>query len=325
MNILKTLLILVVFLGIIPLFAIFIFYRVYFNNIQDFVFLNELNENLSDNNLSDGDAILKSNLSGQSPKIITFYNNIRFKSSLISYSISSDCNQRKLNASHNAFDIIQNKTILEFYELNNNAEINVYCSEEVKELKGNYFVAGEGGPDFIVNTSKYNVIVNGTVLLYKNSGCDEPVVAIHEILHALGFKHSLNKNSIMYATSDCHQEITKEIIDEINYLYEDPALPDLTFIKLNARRKTVFLNFESEIKNIGLSNAENASLSIYSGNDFIKRYNLGDIDFGEGKIFKVSNVMFLHQSSNLTFVIDNENTIPEINEENNKVDLVLAD
>jgi len=147
---------------------------------------------------------------------------------------------------------LQNYTILNFHEVNTNGEVNVYCSDEVKGLTNKYFIAGEGGPDFIINTSNYNIILNGTVLLYRANKCDRPVVVMHEILHVLGFKHTIDKNSILYATSNCNQEITKEVIDEIDYLYKDPSLPDLEFTKLNATKQGVFLNFETEIKNVGL-------------------------------------------------------------------------
>jgi len=328
MGMLKTILLLILFLVIIPLFIIVFFYKIYFDKTQEFVFSPNMPNDLPDNlpNATDANISLGPNPSDFFPNGITFYDNIRFKRNNISYSVSQDCNLARVNDSREAFKILQDSTILKFYEAGNNAnaEINIYCSEKIKEMRDNYFVAGEGGPDFMINTSEYNVIVNGTVLLYKDNACDNPIVAIHEILHVIGFRHSTDKNSVLYTASDCKQEITKDIIDEINYLYKDSTLPDLKFTQLTAKRQGAFLNFESEIKNTGLLNAENVSLSLYAGANLINKYNLGNIDLGEGKIFRVSNLMFLRQSSNLTFIIDDKNQIPEINKENNIANLILA-
>jgi len=321
MGALKSILIII---AIFILFAViltlsFVLYKTYFITTQEFTFLPD-NSGKSDINIS-----LGPNPSESFPNGIIFYDNLRFRTKNISYTISPDCDSKKINDSLSAFEILQNYTILNFHEVNTNGEVNVYCSDEVKGLTNKYFIAGEGGPDFIINTSNYNIILNGTVLLYRANKCDRPVVVMHEILHVLGFKHTIDKNSILYATSNCNQEITKEVIDEIDYLYKDPSLPDLEFTKLNATKQGVFLNFETEIKNVGLSNAKNVTLTLYAGANFINEYSLGNIDFGEGKIFKVSNRMFLRQPSNLKFIIDYKNTISEIDESNNIANLALAD
>ena len=282
MGMFKISLILIIFLLVAPFLTI-TFYKSYIDNLRDSVQMPDTNLVKKNNSLS-YDALNNS-------EKITFYDNIRFKNSKISYFISPDCSSIKVEGSRNAFKIIENETILEFYESDDNPEISIICSDEVKELNNSYFVAGEGGPDFIINTSRYNIILNGTVLLYKSDRCDEPVVVIHEILHVLGFKHSRDKKSILYPSSNCNQKITPEIINEIASLYKDPALADLTFIKLDARKKGFFLSFDAEIKNTGLADAEDVSLSIYDGDKLLEKYDLGAIGFGAGKLFKVTNAM----------------------------------
>ena len=72
-----------------------------------------------------------------------FYENMRYSDSEISYKIN-DCPLQKRNDMERAFEIIENKTILEFYEVGSDEEISVSCDSTVKR-KGELFIAGEGG------------------------------------------------------------------------------------------------------------------------------------------------------------------------------------
>src|SRR3989344_1458922 len=139
---------------------------------------------INNTNNSEGNYVL--NYSGEN----LFYPNIRFASKRISYFIDDNCNGSKLEDVHKAFDILTNETILEFKE-SSYGDIKVSCSDKEDIPKEGFFVAGEGGPNSITNASSFYIINNGTILLYRENKCNQPIVPLHEILHVLGFKHSL--------------------------------------------------------------------------------------------------------------------------------------
>ena len=146
-----------------------------------------------------------------------FYPNMRYPNSNISYRIDQ-CSLNKQNSVKYAFEILSNKTILSFYPVNSSEEIFITCNEKNK-LKGGLFIAGEGGPVNITNLGEITIILTGKVLLIKDSKCEFPNIALHELLHALGFKHSLNPKNIMYNVTKCEQRIGEEIPGEIKRLY----------------------------------------------------------------------------------------------------------
>ena len=85
----------------------------------------------------------------------------------------------------------------------------------------------------IVQTGRYNVITNGTVLLYKETNaqnCDWANVELHELIHVFGFGHSNNSNSLMYPyLENCNQKLDDSIIKELTRLYSEENLADLYF------------------------------------------------------------------------------------------------
>ena len=173
---------------------------------------------------------------------LQFYPNMRFPEKQISYNIDSECDSGKENNVIESFNILSNKTgLLSFAKADgvNNAEISISCQNaEIKaKLRDKYYIAGEGGPTKIINTSFFYVIKQGEILLtYINSGCDYPVVELHELLHVLGFDHSSNPESIMYPTSSCSQRITQDITTELKRLYSIPEFPDLYFLNVSATK-----------------------------------------------------------------------------------------
>ncbi len=245
-----------------------------------------------------------------------FYPNMRYPDSLISYQISDECNEKKTEQMKRAFQILEEQTFLQFTEKTNNPEIEISCSEKDIAKKG-YFIAGEGGPNTIINTSLYNVILNGTILLYKESSCREPILQLHELLHALGFDHSENKNSVMYPIQNCKQQLTQEIIDEINRLYSIPSKPDLIFTKIIATKRGRYINFNISVKNIGLKTAENADINVYTDEKQVWNYDLGELLIGVKKEISVKSVTASRNFEELKFIIDEENKISELNEKNN--------
>ncbi len=255
-----------------------------------------------------------------------FYENMRFPDKRIRYNIKDECSDEKAEDVRRAFSILQEKTILEFSEVTTNSQIIVFCSRLVvpPEEEG-YFVAGEGGPTEVINTSLYGAILSGKISLYKDETCDEPNIAIHEVLHVLGFEHNNNPESILYPTLDCDQKIDEYIIEDIENLYSISGKAELEILEVNLERKGRYLNFDIEIINKGLVKVGNASLRIYSDNEFVKEYGLSSIGIGTKKTLEVTNLKIGRYDKKVSFVIDEENEFEEIFEDNNVVEMILAD
>lgn len=255
-----------------------------------------------------------------SNEIVQFYPNMRYRDRNISYRLESTCAQNKWESIKRAFELISEKTSLSFYYSNTNAEIRVMCSEIAPEAdeKG-HFIAGEGGPSEIINTSNYAVILSGKISLYRNERCDEPKVATHEILHALGFDHYNNSRSILYPTTGCEQEIDQEIIDDINRLYKKDSLPDLMIESIIANRTGRYLNFNINISNEGLANSTGGKLEVYAGDARIANFTIGDLGIGAKKMMFVENVRLQGDYSLITFsALSGEK---ELTLENNKAEI----
>jgi len=255
--------------------------------------------------------------------VAVFLLNLRFPSNEISYSIDSSCSLNSIKRIKQAFEILENKTnLLEFYE-KSGGDILIGCSEDYLKLDENLFIAGEGGPSEIINTSLFNVILKGKVSLYKRSDCNYPVVEIHELLHVLGLDHSKNPNDIMYNVSECSQRINPEVINTLIRLYSVQSLPDLYIENVSGLKKGKYLDFNITVKNQGLKDAENISLEIFSNNEKIDKYNLEDIKIGAGRVLSVQNAKLLLRTANeIKFRVNYEKTIQELNYENNEAVLV---
>jgi hypothetical protein len=96
---------------------------------------------------------------------------------------------------------------------NKDAVINITCSNESIYEDGGIIV-GYGG---IMHYAGSMEIISGEVILSEGSGY--PSVEMHEILHALGFGHSPDEESIMYPYTNQVKEIDKEIISCILHTY----------------------------------------------------------------------------------------------------------
>ena len=222
---------------------------------------------------------------------IQFYDNMRYKSSRLSYNIDDTCDFGKIENVKEAFSILSEKTILEFYESENGHDIEILCADisPSSDEKG-HFVAGEGGPSEVVQAGKYNVVLLGKISLFRIDKCDKPQIAVHEILHALGFDHNTNRTSILYPITNCKQEIDDYIIDEINSLYSIKSLPDLSIEKAEASKIGRYLNFEIIVFNVGFKDAEKSKLRVFAEDTEIREFDLEELNVGAKRILTVENL-----------------------------------
>lgn len=265
------------------------------------------------------------NLSGSqiyaSGEITQFYPNMRYRSNNISYRLESTCPQAKWVDIERAFNILAERTGLSFYHSKDNPEIKVMCSELApKSEEEGHFIAGEGGPSEIIDTGKFAVIFSGRIALYREEICSEPKVAIHEILHAMGFNHYNDSSSIMYPISNCLQDIDQEIVDDIKRLYSVKTLPDLAIESISANTTGRYLNFDVNVSNIGLDDSEGAQLVIYTDDEKIANFTLGDLEIGVRRILSVQNVRMPGGTDSVVFLVESDDA-GDLNTENNRAEL----
>ena len=262
-----------------------------------------------------------------------FFPNTKFNHNLISYRIDPACDSNKRKRMIDAFNTLAGEVLpINFYEVLESPDIEISCSQEDKSaIEKDFFIAGEGGAREIIQTGRYNVITNGTVLLYKtpkNSiSCDWPNVEIHELMHVLGFNHSQNRQSLMYETIDnCDQQLDKSIINKLISLYSEKNLPDLYFENITAKRNGKYLDFNITIKNGGVTEARKIGFGVFDEGKFVQTIELssidnfsGDLNFGYEVFLQVSNFKLLNiDSKEIKFIIDKEGLIAEL-DKNNKV------
>jgi len=246
-----------------------------------------------------------------------FYDNMRYAKKNLTYRIEPNCEEQKIIRMQKAFTLLENVTErINFIQVSLGEDISISCSKHPQDINADYFVAGEGGATSIVNTSLFYIIEKGEVLLfYEKTNCDKPDVELHELLHALGFKHSENPESIMYNVSNCNQVLTTDIINEIIRLYSIDELPDLSFVNFTAEKHGLYLDFEVEVLNKGLAKSKNISLVLSKDTELVKSFNIGDLDYGSGKIFTAENIWLGINAGNLSIKLvadeqlDNQNKV----------------
>jgi len=256
--------------------------------------------------------------------ISQFYPNMKFNHNSISYKMDSACTDEKRQRMISAFDDLALKVnFISFYEVISNPDIEISCSENKKEsINEDYFIAGEGGAKEIIQTTRYSVITNGTVLLYKETNiqkCDWANVELHELIHVFGFGHSDNLNSLMYPyIENCDQKLDDSIIKELIRLYSEENLADLYFDNTSAVKKGRYLDFNLTIKNSGSINSEKTLFSVLEDGEVVEDFDLDQINYGAGIAVEIKNLKLISRNpKEIKFVIDRDNLIKEIDKENN--------
>ena len=255
---------------------------------------------------------------------VQFYPNMRFPNTTITYSIESACSPTKIESIKQALEILSENTSLIFVP-EKNGQIKYLCSqvEPTADQQG-HFVAGEGGPDKIINTSVFSVILAGKVALYRAEKCQTPNVAIHETLHALGFDHVQDSTDIMYPVTDCNRQLKKTTINAINKLYSYASEPDLGIDQVSANQTGKYLNFHITITNHGLADSKDSNLTLYSDNKVIKTFNLGYLAIGTKKFLDVQHMnLGSDKISTVSFIVNANDGQEDLFVKNNLAEINL--
>ena len=252
---------------------------------------------------------------------------MKFNHNKISYSFDDYCIDEEKNRMIKAFKEFSSKVPVSFFE-KQAGDIEISCNEENRpDIGEKYFVAGEGGAKKIIQTGRYNVINDGIIFIYeenkKSFECDYPGVELHELMHVFGFDHSSDKNSLMYPyLESCDQRLDQSIIDTLKKLYSTENLADLYFEDVNAVKKGRYLDFNLTVRNSGDIDANNANFSILDDGSLVESKSLGDVKYGAGIFIEIKNFKLIHRNpKEISFVIDYEKKIKEIDESNNVADV----
>jgi hypothetical protein len=254
--------------------------------------------------------------------VAQFYPNMRYQNSTITYTIEDTCSPSKIEDIRAALDIIGGNSIVDFKELSSGGEIKYLCSNVAPASdQKDHFVAGEGGPTGIINTTLFSVITSGQVSLYRSERCNKPQIALHETLHALGFDHVKNPKDIMYPVTECNQETSEALFKALDELYSIRTSPDLGIEYVKANQTGRYLNFFITIVNYGLRDTNDASLILYADDKQIREFPLGPITLGTKKFLNVQNMRLESEVDVVKFVLKMKDD--DLYEDNNFAEIYL--
>lgn len=259
------------------------------------------------------------NFSLSASQEVQFAPNLRFSQPTLTYRILPDCPIQKRASMENAFATMEDLTILTFTPVSRDEDITVLCEHRERRDIDGFYVAGEGGPTSYTPLGTFNIITQGEIVLIRNERCEEPVIAIHELLHVLGFDHSPNPQNIMYNFSSCDQEIGDDTLDLINDLYSIPSLPDLVLHNVSATQEGAYVHVNASVFNAGLNRASGATLRVTSDKGEVKTIALDPIEVGYTRIVTLQNIRAPRGITRLTVSVSL--SIPELDDSNNEVTL----
>ena len=261
------------------------------------VYNNLLSNQIQELGLGGYNPDIQESLINVSSEVKQFYPNMRFTNSKISYYIHPICEKEKVSKMNWAFSMLSENTgVLDFFEEEEgDAQILVSCSPKVYEKEKNIFIAGEGGPTQIVNSS-WPVILKGKILLYNETRafCEKPILELHELLHVFGYEHINKSDHIMYPYLDCDQEINPNLLEHLVDLYNVQGFSEIYFDEVKGYKERYYgswyLNVNVSIVNKGIIDALDSRLEIYENEEKLEEFDLGIIEFGGGKKFFVQNL-----------------------------------
>lgn len=250
-------------------------------------------------------------------KNMQFYENLRYPETKISYRIDDKCTLQKKSDMEGAINILDEKTILKFYPVFADEEIFISCGNK-PIMQGDLFIAGEGGPVNITKSGNFNVIFYGEILLIKQSECPAPNIALHELLHVLGFGHSNNPENIMYNITKCEQTLGDDIPDLINELYSVKNYPDLVLEDVYPAIHGRYLDLNMTVKNNGLKKSEETIINVYAGDILLETIDLQSLNIGEGMKLIMKNINLKKTNFNqLRMILESD--FEELDKENNEI------
>ena len=148
------------------------------------------------------------------------FENTRYSDSRISYRIAP-CSQKQKAVIEKVLGLLEEKTILDFYEVKTNEKL-LFKFDHISSSS-----EGLGGVDNGIKFEQFYMINHGVVKLKKSEECFN--IFLHETLHALGFCHSTDQNNIMYPVErvvqgKCNKDtpLGEDIPKLINKLYARP-------------------------------------------------------------------------------------------------------
>ncbi|MBT3691585.1 hypothetical protein HOG16_05090 [Candidatus Woesearchaeota archaeon] len=160
--------------------------------------------------------------------------------------------------------------------------------------------------------------------MIKESNCKNPNIAIHELLHVLGFEHSLNRNNIMYNITNCDQIIGPDIFELIDNVYVAESLPDLLIEKVSANLEGKYLSTNISIRNIGLKDASDSKLIIFVDGKQIEEVEIESMQMGYGRVLMFSNIWISQlRIDEIEYEIRTE--FSELDKKNNKIEIKIGD